>query len=174
EMDALAVQVEAEGGDAEALAASVTETLKLRADSVSGWSVEQHLYHIALATDLAFRNVRSLVARKGRLIVEEGAIADEAAAVLRDRATRRGVANAPRMVTPDADVDPGFLAMELAGIRDGLEALRGSADGIRDAPHWIPHQILGPLAAPHWLRFATMHANHHLSIVDDVLAAARG
>ncbi|MEM6390842.1 MAG: phenylacetate--CoA ligase family protein [Pseudomonadota bacterium] len=32
EMDALAVQVEAEGGDAEALAARVTETLKLRAE----------------------------------------------------------------------------------------------------------------------------------------------
>ncbi|MEO1697220.1 MAG: DinB family protein [Planctomycetota bacterium] len=161
-------------GRFEALREEGPGTLKVRADSVSGWSVEQHLYHIALATDLAFRNVRSLVAGKGRLIVEEGELGDEAAAVLRDRATRRGVAEAPRMVTPDADVDPEFLAMELTGIREGLEKLRGSADAIRRAPHWIPHQILGPLSAAHWLRFATMHANHHLSIVDDVLAAARG
>ena len=37
----------------------------------SGWSAAQHFYHLALATDLGLRNVRSLVAGKGRLIDHE-------------------------------------------------------------------------------------------------------
>lgn len=145
--------------------------LRRRAPDVSGWSVEQHLYHIALATDLAFRNVTSLVRGKGRLIQEEGELGDEAAEVLRSCTTRRGAAKAPRMVTPDETVDPAFLKMEQEGNRSALAALRESAGQIPGAPGWIPHQILGPLAAAHWLRFATMHAAHHRAIVEDILGA---
>ena len=35
---------------------------------VSSWSVGQHLFHLVLAGDLSLRNVKSLVARRGRLI----------------------------------------------------------------------------------------------------------
>lgn len=154
----------------EALRAAGAPTLGQRSPSVSGWSVEQHLYHIALATDLALRNVRSLVSGRGRLIVQEGSLADGAADVLENRRTERGVAEAPRMVRPEETVDPEFLAMELRGNRDVLEAVRGEAEDIPAAAGWIPHQILGPLSAAHWLRFAAMHALHHLAIVEDVLA----
>lgn len=154
----------------EELRAAGPETLRRRVESVSGWSVEQHLYHIALATDLAFRHVKSLVARKGRLIREEGALDGRTAAVLRDDATPRGEAEAPRMVRPDDEVTPEFLKMELDQNRATLASLRELGGQIADAPGWIPHQELGTLTAAHWLRFAALHARHHWAIVRDVLA----
>ena len=72
-MTAVTIDVEAEFGRLEevfeafeALRSGGADVLARRADAVSGWSVEQHLYHIALATDLAFRHVKSLVSGKGR------------------------------------------------------------------------------------------------------------
>jgi len=144
---------------------------RARAPEVSGWSVEQHLYHIALATDLAFRHVRALVAGKGGLIRDEGELGDRAAEVLASDTTPRGEARAPRMVTPDDEVNPKFLEMELRGNREVLAKLEELADAIATAPGWIPHQDLGTLAAAHWLRFAALHARHHLAIVRDVRAA---
>ena len=140
-----------------------------RDPEVSGWSVEQHLFHIALATDLAFQHVRSLVAGKGRLIQAEGAIDPRAADVLQSDRTPRGAAQAPRMVTPDAEVDPEYLATELRMNREALQKLRELEVEIQAAPGWIPHQVLGPLAAKHWLRFAALHARHHWAIIRDVL-----
>lgn len=144
---------------------------KARNQGVSGWSVEQHLFHIALATDLAFQHVRALAAGKGRLIQEEGALDPRAASVLNSDKTPRGEAQAPRMVTPDADVDPEFLATELRMNREALEGLRSLEDAITAASGWIPHQVLGPLAAPHWLRFAALHARHHWAIIRDIRSA---
>ncbi len=145
------------------------ETCAQKDPEVSGWSVEQHLFHIALATDLAFRHVRSLVTGKGRLIQAEGALDPRAGAVLESDQTPRGEAQAPRMVTPDADVDPEFLATELRMNREALEKLREIEAEISAAPGWIPHQVLGPLGATHWLRFAALHARHHWAIVRDIL-----
>ena len=101
---------------------------RARAPEVSGWSVEQHLYHIALATDLAFRHVKSLVARKGGLIQQEGEIHPRAAQVLEDDVTPRGEAQAPRMVTPDETVEPRFLEMEMNGNREALAGIEAIAD----------------------------------------------
>ena len=144
---------------------------RARAPEVSGWSVEQHLYHIALATDLAFRHVKSLVGRKGRLSQQEGESHARAAQVLEDDVTPRGEAQAPRMVTPDETVEPRFLEMEMNGNREALAGLEAIADEITAAPAWIPHQVLGPLSAAHWLRFSALHARHHWAIVRDIRAA---
>lgn len=153
----------------EELRASGEERLNLCAPEVSGWSVGQHLYHAALATDLALRNVRSLVSGKGRLIQTDGELDARAAAVLASDETPRGVSEAPRMVRPGTEIDPEFLAMEQSGNRDALTKLRTIAEDIGNAPGWIPHQDLGPLRAAHWLRFAALHARHHHAIVRDVI-----
>ena len=136
---------------------------------VSGWSAAQHLYHIALATDLAFRNVKSLVARRGRLIVDEDGPSKLARAVLEGGGPGRGAAEAPRIVRPPETVDPSFLEMELAQNRAVLGELRGMAEEIPQAPMRIPHQDLGPLSAVEWLHFARLHARHHLLIVEEIL-----
>ena len=140
------------------------------APEVSGWSVAQHLFHIALATDLALRHVRSLLDGKGRLVTLEGALGERAAAVLTSERTQRGVAQAPRIVQPGADVNPEFLTNELKGARAGAEGLRSRASEVLAAPGWIPHQELGTLNAAQWLRFARLHAHHHLAIAEEVAA----
>lgn len=155
----------------ESIRADGPERTGRRVASVSGWSVAQHLYHIALATDLAFRHVLALVAKKGRLIQEEGALGELAGAVLASDQTPRGEAQAPRMVTPDEEVNGEYLAMELKANRDTLDKLRLIAEDIAAAPGWIPHQTLGTLTARHWLRFAALHARHHWAIIRDIESA---
>ena len=113
-------------------------------------------------------------ARTASLVEEPdapAALEERTAEVLASDATPRGEAEAPRMVRPDDEVNPEFLAMELAQNRATLEELRALGTAIAEARGWIPHQELGTLAAPHWLRFAALHARHHWAIVRDVLAA---
>lgn len=155
----------------EALRVEQGARLHAPAPAVSGWSAAQHLYHLALATDLAFRNVRSLVADRGRLIVDDDGPTELARQVLEGGGPGRGEAEAPRMVRPGDEVDPGFLEMELAQNRKTLAEVRALAPKLADAPRRIPHQDLGPLSALEWLRFARLHARHHLAIVEEVLAA---
>ncbi|MEZ6021316.1 MAG: hypothetical protein R3F17_14855 [Planctomycetota bacterium] len=78
----------------------VGEHLNHRVESVSGWSVAQHLFHVVLATDLGLANVLALVRGKGILIRPEGALAPEAQAVLEAQTVPRGSTQAPRMVVP--------------------------------------------------------------------------
>ena len=156
----------------EALAAEDGGALEVRAPEVSGWGVAQHLYHVALATDLSLGNVRSLVRGQGMLVRAEGELGAYAAEVLGRDDQPRGVAEAPRMVRPGDVVNPVFLRREQAGNRALLAELAADPAAIAAAPGWVPHQELGTLQADHWLRFTALHARHHLLIVRDVLAAA--
>jgi len=158
-------------GAFEAYHAAGPGSLARRAPAVSGWSVEQHLFHIALATDLSLSNVRSLARGSGALVRDEGALGERAAEVLASDEQPRGVAEAPRMVRPGDDVNPVFLGNEQAGNRRLVEELEAQTAAILAAPGWISHQDLGPLQSAHWLRFSALHARHHWAIVRDVIAA---
>ncbi|MCP3920786.1 MAG: DinB family protein [bacterium] len=149
------------------------DALDRHAPGVSGWSCAQHLYHVALATDLALRNVQSLQTGKGLLIVHEGEPTELALRVLREGRYPRGESKAPRMVTPPDEVDRAFLDEEMERNRETVRGLRGNAGSIVAGKGRVPHQVLGPLDALQWLRFAQLHAHHHLAIVRDVAAALR-
>lgn len=138
---------------------------------VSGWSAAQHLYHTALACDLSLRNVEGLVTQKGLLIVKGAQTSEEATKLLAKEKFQRGQAESPRMVRPDADVNPRFLAREQEGNQATLEGLRQCRDDIATAPDHVPHQVLGPMDAAMWLRFARLHTLHHLAIIEDILVA---
>ena len=138
---------------------------------VSGWSAAQHLYHTALACDLSLRNVEGLVAQNGILIVKGAQTSDETIKILAKEEFRRGQAESPRMVRPGADVNPQFLAQEQEGNQATLEGLRQCRGEIASAPDHVPHQVLGPMDATMWLRFARLHTLHHLAIIEDILAA---
>ena len=142
-----------------------------RDPGVSGWSAAQHLYHMALACDLSLRNVEGLVAQKGLLIVKGAQTSEEAIRLLAKEEFRRGQAESPRMVRPGADVNPQFLAREQEGNQATLEGLRRCRGEIAPAPDHVPHQVLGPMTAAMWLRFARLHTLHHLAIIEDILVA---
>jgi len=142
-----------------------------RAPAVSAWSGDQHLYHIALATDLALSNVTALVAGGSPRIVERAEPNELAQRVLAEGRYPRGKSEAPRMVQPPDEVDGVLLGEEYASLEGALAKVRGVAAGVPGAPGAIVHHKLGALSAAHWLRFARLHAEHHLAIVRDVAAA---
>lgn len=145
-----------------------------RAPAVSGWCLEEHLYHLCLATDLALRNVQSLVRRRGRLITSEGGPNALAVRVLTEGRYPRGESEAPRMVRPPEPVEASLLDQELALLGEAVERTRALLPQVPDAPDGIPHQDLGELSAAEWLRFARLHARHHLEIAEDVARVLEG
>jgi hypothetical protein len=151
-----------------ALLTSPPALLGLVRPARSGWSAEQHLAHVALANELVLKNLASLASTKGLLLVRGGEPHPLARELLRAGRLPRGEAQAPRMVRPPERVERALLEQWL---EDG-ERARAALDPTRLAPgeHKIPHQLLGPLDAPEWARFAVVHTRHHLLIVRELLA----
>lgn len=134
----------------------------------SGWTAEAHLAHVCLANERVFANLKSLREGQGLLVVRGGEPHPRARELLLAGRLPRGEAKAPRMVTPPARMEPGQL---LQWLTEG-EALLAALDpaSIVASELKIPHQLLGPLDAPEWLRFARVHTRHHLAIVGELLA----
>lgn len=148
------------------------------APEVSGWSAVQQLFHVLLANELAYRNVRLVLegtspwVRRGEgpnllgyLILSAGSIP-------------RGKAKAPRLVVPPKKPVRAVVEDTLRGNVDALAALAARLDdvlaaGPRGSNAGVPHQDLGNLGPPLWLAFAALHGEHHLAIADEVLAARR-
>lgn len=133
----------------------------------SAWSAEHHLAHVALANELVLKNVKNLVRGAGMLVVRGGEPVPGAIDVLATGVIPRGKAQAPRMVKPPAAVDREMLVQWLADGRAELASLDVSTLVATELK--IPHQILGPLDAPQWLRFGAVHSRHHLVIAYEVL-----
>jgi hypothetical protein len=154
-------------GEVEELLALDARRLAAEVPERSGWAPEQHLAHVTLANELVLRNLASLAAGTGALIVRGVEPHARAIAVLREGRIPRGQAQAPRMVRPPERVQLELVRQWLADGRTALAAL----DPARIVPGelCIPHQLLGPLDGPHWARFAVVHTRHHLEIVREVL-----
>jgi hypothetical protein len=143
------------------------ERLLAKNEAVSGWSAAEHLFHVSLANELSLRNVDSLLNQKSRFICPLEPLVPRAVEALRTGRFPPGT-QSPRFVQPPARIDMAFTR-ELAGdVRTALEALL-ERDGFEAAPNGIPHQILGVLSAPQWVRFVRMHTVHHLRIARAVL-----
>jgi hypothetical protein len=139
--------------------------------AVSGWSPEQHLAHVALANELVLRNVKSIAKGSGLLLVQGGEPKPGVLAMLAEGALPRGRAQAPRMVRPPDSIERELLHQWLADGRNELAALDPAT--LAPGELKVPHQLLGPLDAPQWARFAAVHTRHHLVIVREVLEALR-
>jgi len=137
--------------------------------AISGWSPEHHLAHVALANELVLRNLKSLAKGEGLLIVRGGEPLAPTVPMLAAGRLPRGKAQAPRMVRPPETVERELLRQWLDDGRRELEALDAAAVVAGELK--VPHQLLGPLDAPQWARFAAVHTAHHLTIVLEVLRA---
>jgi len=161
-LGALQCAIERWIGDAGAL-------LPRTAPSVSGWSAEQHLAHVALANELVLRNLKSLALGRGALVVEGGEPKPGVREILEACRLPRGVAQAPRMVRPPETIERDLMLQWLGDARRELAALDPRT--IVHGTLRIPHQLLGPLDAVQWLRFGVAHTTHHLLIAREVLVA---
>lgn len=157
----------------ERLLAAPAEAVQRVTPEISGWSVEQHIAHVSLANELVARNLRSLLKGAGPFVVESGEPPAEALEVLAAGVLPRGRAQAPRIVRPPEAVNREYLADWLAGNARDFAELRGKSTELAACVKKVPHQILGPLTTLEWVRFASTHTEHHLSIAREVLAAAR-
>lgn len=137
----------------------------------SGWSCEQHLAHVALANELCLKNLASLASGTGLLVQRGGEPDPRALAVLTAGRLPRGEARSPRMVRPPERVQLELVRSWLADGRAAIAALDPARLGPTELK--VRHQVLGPLDAPQWARFARVHTEHHLAIADEVVAAVR-
>ncbi len=148
------------------------ECVNSRSGKVSEWSVAQHLAHLSLANELAFRNVTNLLAGSGLFVVDSGDPVAAAAAVLESGVFPRGIAQAPRMVRPPVEVTLELLDQWIDESRAQFEGLELDADRIDSATKRVTHQLMGPLSAAQWLRFAAIHSDHHTRIAEEIAAGS--
>jgi hypothetical protein len=153
------------------LLARAPEELRRVAPAVSGWSAEHQLAHVALANELVARNLRSLIKGAGMFVVDSGEPPQVALDVLIAGRFPRGRAQAPRIVRPPEEVQRDLLLDWLSGNRRDFDELATRTDELRAASKKVPHQILGPLSASQWLRFAAAHTRHHLVIAREIVVA---
>jgi hypothetical protein len=137
--------------------------------SISGWSAEQHLAHLTLANELIVRNLKSLTKESGALVVREAAQSETALAILHAGQLPRGRAQSPRMVRPPEVIERELMLEWLADVRQELKTIDPAQ--LPKGRVFVPHQLLGPLDAPQWLRFGVVHTRHHMVIAREVLAA---
>ena len=139
-------------------------TLVRRAPDVSAWSVGQQLEHLAKANDTCLQAVRALSAQDG---APAGKPTFAGRMVLRFGRIPRGRGSAPEFTVPGDEPAPD-------DVRALLAAAEEAARGVEPPPKGGPtrtHPALGEFTAAQWLRFAEIHANHHLRIIRDILGA---
>ena len=139
---------------------------------ISLWCIAEQLNHLILADDLSVRNVRTVAKGSGMLLRAPEKRDPEALAILTRGRFPRGQAEAPRFVRPPKVVDVPLCRRFLDEIEAELVVIEAALPALLAETRCVPHQVLGDLTGPEWLRFARAHSVHHLLIVRDLLAAS--
>ena len=149
------------------IAAGPAERLHRRDHAKSGWSVAQHLDH-TLTTDRAIRlALRRLEKGRGDPPAERGV---KARMVMRLNRLPRG-ARRPDFARPADSPAAGELSAQAREAQAQYAAMGDRAEDLAAIRLTAAHHLLGPLDAADWIRFAAIHLEHHLKIVDEVLAS---
>jgi hypothetical protein len=139
------------------------------APRVSAWSVGQQVDHLARVGVEVARGL-SEVAATGTFPTHatDATTTVTGMALLRLGWIPRGVAKAPRSVTPDASPGTEEIRGRIAEIRSILARLRDDIAAVERASARRKHPYFGGLTAASWVRFLWVHQRHHLKIVRDI------
>ena len=159
-------QIEAFYAQVAELLAWPDERLFERVPAVSGWSIAQHLEHLARANGRTFKGLRLLAERERP--AESGRINLAGVAVLYLRHFPRGRAQSPDFAVPPDALSRAELERSLARNRQTLAALAPVLSTLAAVDTRMRHPVLGMLTPPQWLRFVNVHAAHHLRIIHDL------
>jgi hypothetical protein len=160
------VRIDAQLAEMEALCGSALADF---APGVSGWSVGQQVDHLA--------RVGVEIARGLTEVVATGVFPTHATdapttmtgmALLRLGWIPRGVAKAPKSVTPDPTPETEEIRGRIDEFRSILARLRGDIAAVDGASARRKHPYFGGLTAASWVRFLWVHQRHHLKIVRDI------
>ncbi len=146
-----------------------SDALNNRQSEVSGWSAAQHLYHVALSTDLAMRCVTTIMAGTSPRLRHD-LPKSELFSQLQALGHFPGGTKAPRLVIPPDEINMEFLKQEIATASTAAQELEGQ--DLSNTTGRIVHEKLGGLDAREWVTFARMHAEHHLQIAEKILNSA--
>lgn len=148
------------------IAASDSGAVSKCIPEISGWSVGHHLQHLVTVNDLIVQRIISCI--EGTAPADTPPMDYRARIVfLLGRIPRRKV-RAPRIVLPKEERIP-FLETDLREVRDRLELLRPRLPEIRKSRTRTPHPILGGFTAAQWINYISIHNEHHLRIVREIL-----
>ena len=136
--------------------------------SVSAWSPAQHGQHALIALRRIFDAVNELREGQGHAVKPRGHPTLPGRAVLLSGWIPRGKADAPDFARPD-DIPSRAAALDShAAACECFAELAPVAGALRSVPGVIEHPMLSGLSAVQWWRFARIHTNHHLAIINDV------
>lgn len=142
------------------------EALFSRRDpNISGWSVGEHAGHLAIVCGRMGLAVEKNLTDPAR--ASDEASADFLEPILTTGDFPRGVAQAP----PGTEA-VGRTREELQAVLDETDdrwrKLSVRADDVDSCPSRTRHHRFGFLTARQWLRLATVHNAHHLTIVNEI------
>lgn len=136
--------------------------------AVSTWSPAQHVQHAIIALRRIFAAVSELRAGSGDAVKPKGSPTLSGRALLLSGWIPRGRAQAPEFAVPDAIPSRAGMRERHDAACERFGELAANATTLRGVPGVIEHPILGGMSAVQWWRFARIHTEHHLAIIDDV------
>jgi len=136
--------------------------------SVSAWSPAQHGQHVLIALRRIFAAIQSLRDGDTGTVKARGHPTLPGRALLLSGWIPRGKAQAPDFAVPDLIPSRAATMESHAASCERFAELAPIAGSLRDVPGVIEHPILSGLNAAQWWRFARVHTDHHLAIIDDV------
>lgn len=135
------------------------------AESVSGWSVREHIEHLLRANE---GTLASMALNREPDPVEPKALLGRV--VLATGYIPRGKGQAPDGTVPEGlsglELGARFLALELALRALDVEALAAEGRVVAN------HVVFGGFTAADWLRLMVVHDEHHMKIIADIQAQA--
>lgn len=140
--------------------------LSARAPRVSGWSVGEHLHHVALVNGLTLHRIAKLI--DGEADDEGGAPNLFGRIVLRFGWIPRGRGRAPEVVVPADEVPADDLREALDRADREVSATRARVGEVVACTRRLRHQRLGSFTPGEWVEFLAVHTRHHDKIVRDV------
>ncbi len=134
---------------------------------VSGWSAAQHLHHVAVMNERILTWLMQCCENQAETS-SEGRPNALGLALLAMGRLPRGRGEAPRSFRPPATLTPADLGEALTRSRALLTALEPYLPGLPHLKARQHHAVFGKLSSPQFLRFARIHALHHLAIIHDI------
>jgi len=128
-------------------------------DTVSGWSVGQQIEHT-----LSALSAMSVALRRGRNEADGRRPNRFLALVLESGTIQRGRVKAPSAMLPSDHPDKKNLQRLILKTRNRISIL----GGLPPQASFV-HHILGPMHRDEALQFMSIHTEHHLKIIRDIL-----
>lgn len=132
---------------------------ELKDDSVSSATVGWHLYHSLLVIKSILASLK--YSDPTQFVETENKARDY---VLTKKAIKRGIAQSPARVTPPQDISDVDLEVLFKGVEKGISTIDQLPDD-----SYFDHHNLGHLKKREAIEFLSVHTQHHLQIIKDIV-----